>query len=345
MFNFQSKSLSATFSIFNSLRNKIILGASVLVVLLICVVGWYYYNLRPVNAANDQAIVFEIVRGQSASSVAQSLHSQGLIRNQPAFLAYITLRGIRFKIQAGEYSISPAKSSPIIASILAKGQVDRHQLIIPEGLTNQKIVQLATSQGINQAEFKKALSAPYPYAFLKSRPASVDLEGYLFPDSYQMASKPDPSKLVSEMLENFNRRVTPDLISAFSARGLSLHGAVTLASIVEKEVAGKADRALVAGVFYNRLRLKMPLESDVTVIYAAEQMGTSFSTKLDSLYNTYKYPGLPVGPICNPGLSALSAVANPTPSDYLYFLAGKDGITYFAKTFAEHEKNIQLHLK
>ncbi len=170
------------------------------------------------------------------------------------------------------------------------------------------------------------------------------MEGYLYPDSYDLPLNPDAKQLVGQMVDNFDKKVTPQLRTVYAAEGLTLHQAVTLASIVEKEVPSTSDRQIVAGIFLKRLQLGMPLESDVTVHYAADQLGVDFSTNLDSPYNTYKHAGLPPAPICNPGIGALTAVATPTSSDYLYFLAGSDGNTHFAKTFAEHQQNIQKYL-
>jgi UPF0755 protein len=147
------------------------------------------------------------------------------------------------------------------------------------------------------------------------------------------------------MLDTFSKQVDASNIpSGFAAEGLSLHQGVTLASIVETEVSNPPDQAMVAQVFLNRIKAGMPLQSDVTVDYASQLTGLPFSVTLNSPYNTYLNKGLPPGPICSPGLSAMGAVAHPTPNNYLYFVADKNGTTHYATTFAQQEQNIQLYL-
>jgi UPF0755 protein len=147
------------------------------------------------------------------------------------------------------------------------------------------------------------------------------------------------------MLDNFGKRVGPEYTQAFAAEGLTLHQGLTLASVIEKEVHSPADRPIVAQVFLKRFKTGMPLGSDVTTQYAADQLHVPFDTNLDSHYNTRRYPGLPPGPICSPGLGALDAAARPATTDYLYFLSDKNGKTYFAKTYAEHQQNIVKYLQ
>lgn len=317
--------------------------ASLLMIIILSFAFWYRLQLRPVGA--DRALNFEIQAGQSAGEIADRLESLQLIRSRSAFVIFVTSRGIRNKLQAGTYTLSPGQSTTVIAGILSKGAVSTDQLVVPEGFTLAKIIQLAAKKGIDEASMRAAIAMPHSNGFLATKPATIDLEGYLFPDSYQVGRHTTAEQLVNAMLTDFDHRVGSDIRQAFSAQGLSLHQGITLASIVEKEVPSEVDRPIVAGIFMNRLAAKMPLESDVTVEYAATLYGVPFDTKLDSHYNTYKYPGLPVGPVCNPGISAIIAAARPAKTDYLYFLAGKDRKTHYARTFAEHEQNIQKYLR
>jgi len=147
------------------------------------------------------------------------------------------------------------------------------------------------------------------------------------------------------MLDDFGQRVGPQYAAAFAAEGLTLHQGLTLASIVEREVNKPADRPIVAQIFLKRFHMGMPLGSDVTTQYASDLAGMAFNLNLDSPYNTRKNAGLPPGPICSPGLGSLDAVAHPAATDYLYFLAGSDGVTYYANTLAEHNVNVAKHLK
>ncbi len=306
--------------------------------------GWYRLNLRAVSSSTAPTS-FTITPGQGQVETAKKLKDVNLIRSQPAFLFYVAVHNLSAKLQSGTYSISPALSTSEIARMFASGKVDQSHLTIPEGLTIAKIEQLAGGQGIKSVDFEAALRGSYDFSFLIARPAGAGLEGYLFPDSYQISSQTTAQMLIQSMLANFDRRVDANLRAGLTKQGLSLHEGLTLASIVEKEVANPTDRAIVAGIFLRRIKSGKMLESDVTVHYAADALGVPFSTNLNSPYNTYRHQGLPPGPICNPGLGSIEAVISPTATDYVYFLAGKDGATHFAKTLSEHERNVQRYLR
>jgi UPF0755 protein len=326
-----------------------ILGLAVLSLIVLTVTGltaWYKISLRPVASATKAAVSFEIKPGEKPQTVAQHLKAAGLIKSQEAFLLYITLHGQRRELQAGTYTLSPASDLPVIADILSQGRVAVHRLVIPEGTTVARIGELALPYGINGDDFNAALSGHYSQSWLADRPPGTSLEGYLFPDSYQIGKSTTAAELVTAMLNNFDRRVVAaGFKPRLAARGLSLHQGLTLASIIEQEVAAAADRPVVAQIFLARLAAGQPLESDVTVHFGADQLGASFDTHLDSLYNTYLHTGLPPGPICNPGLNALEAVASPAQTQFKYFLSGKDGVTHFARTFAEHQANVAKYLR
>lgn len=331
-----------------SIRKKLpflLIPVGVAVVILLGY-GWYRVDLLPVDSTGSGTSVnFTLPKGESPSTTARRLEQAHLIKSRTAFLVYVTAHGLRGNLQSGDYSLSPSYETEEIIDILTNGKVATKRLTIPEGTTIKKIRELAAAKGISTTDFDAALQGDYGKDFLVGRPPGVGLEGYLFPDSYELPLNPNAQELVSQMVDNFDKKVTPQLRNVYTAEGLTLHQAVTLASIVEKEVPSANDRAVVAGIFLKRIQLGMPLESDVTVQYGADQQGVGFSTSLDSPYNTYKHVGLPPAPVCNPGLSALTAVANPTSTDYLYFLAGNDGKTHFAKTFAEHQQNIQKYLR
>ncbi|HSX03037.1 MAG TPA: endolytic transglycosylase MltG [Candidatus Saccharimonadia bacterium] len=321
--------------------------SSGLIVLLALMVaggyGWYRLELQP--AALDGADQrFEVKAGQRAPDIATNLKAAGLIRDRNAFITYINFHGLRAHIEAGVYALSPTESTVTIANILAKGKIDAHSLVVPEGSRITDIEQLAAAQGITKADFEAALAAPHTQAFLSGKPANVSLEGYLFPDSYRLTANETAATLVDQMLATFGQKVGPEYAQAFTAEGLTLHQGLTLASIVEKEVNNAQDRPIVAQIFLKRLGQNTTLGSDVTARYAADLLGVAFSTNVDSPYNTRRFPGLPPGPICSPGLAALDAVAHPANTDYSYFLTGKDGKTYYAHTYAEHQANIAKYL-
>ena len=321
--------------------------AFLVVALLGALAVGYLSELRPVTAAAaapSAPRTFTISAGEGSAELAAALKDAGLIRSRLVFTVYVNLTGLRSKLQAGVYSLSASSSTPDIAKAIAGGQVASKKITVPEGYTITQITKLASDYGLDSADFTAAVRAAHSQSFLSGRPVGVNLEGYLFPDSYQVAPGTTAADLVNTMLDNFGRRVAPVYGSAFAADGLTLHQGVTLASIIEKEVSTAADRPIVAQIFLKRLNEGVSLGSDVTVQYAADLLGRPFNINLDSPYNTRLHTGLPPGPICNPGVDSLDAVAHPANTDYLYFLAGKDGKTHFAKTYAEHQRNIQLYL-
>ncbi len=324
-------------------RRLIKIGLIILVVLLGSLYVSYRLGLRPV-ASTGAAREFTVATGENAPTIAQHLVDAGLLRDRNAFVTYVNFHLLRPRLKVGLYSISPTLSGSQIANLLAGGRTLSKRFVVPEGYTLVQIEAEAASIGITKAQFKAALATPHSQVFLAAKPAGVSLEGYLFPDSYQIGSATTAASLVGEMLDNFGKRVGPEYTQAFAAEGLSLHQGLTLASIVEREVNTPADRAVVAQIFLKRLKLGQALGSDVTAHYAADLLGVPFNTNLDSPYNTRLVVGLPPGPICSPGLSAMDAVAHPAGTDYLFFLSGKDGKTYFAKTYAEHQLNIKKYL-
>ncbi len=306
--------------------------------------GSYRLGLRPV-ANSGSAKAFIIKSGESVPTIAGALKDVGLIRDKNAFITYLNIHGLRPKIKAGSYSLSPTSSAPQIADILSNGRTLMDRMVVPEGYSISQIRKLAAEYGIQSADIDTALAAPHTQSFLAGKPSSVDLEGYLFPDSYQVDSNTSAETLVNSMLDNFGKKVGAEYVAAFAAEGLSLHQGLTLASIVQREAGSAADEPIIAQVFLSRLKMKMAFQSDVTVQYGADLLGASFSTTLNSPYNTYLHVGLPPGPICNPGLSVLDAISRPATTDYLYFVADKSGKTHFARTFAEHQVNVAKYLR
>jgi UPF0755 protein len=324
----------------------LVVGALIVLVVALVPAAYVKYrlDLRPVTTGNAVPAEFVVTSGQNAQTVATGLKSAGLIRNRNAFITYVNLHGLRPRLKVGRYQLNAGLSAAEIAETIAAGRTLSKRLVIPEGYRLSQIKAAAGELGIAPAAFDAALAAPHSQAFLSSKPAGVSLEGYLFPDSYEIDATTTAESLVNAMLDNFGRRVSTQYAQAFAAKGLTLHQGLTIASIVEKEVNIAADRPVVAQIFLKRQQIGMPLGSDVTVDYAAALLGKSFDLSLNSPYNTRRFAGLPPGPICSPGLSALDAVTHPASTDYLYFLTGKDGKTYWGKTLADHERNIIRYL-
>ena len=221
-------------------------------------------------------------------------------------------------------------------------------ITFPEGLTVKQMAAIYESKGFGPAkEFLDAAKNAGLVAAID--PDARDLEGYLFPDTYKLPRRATAEQLVGRMVQAFMKVLTPELIEAAEARQLSLREFVTLASIVEKETGNTDERPLVAAVYANRLRIGMPLQCDPTVIYALDRLGrydgnlTRDDLQFDSRYNTYRYPGLPPGPIASPGKASLQAVAHPANADYLYFVSRNDGSHAFASSLDEHNRNVQRY--
>jgi UPF0755 protein len=311
--------------------------------------------------SDDATLRTFVVRpGQSAADVGKALHEQGLIRSPIVFRTVVEARGVGARIEAGEYRVSPAMTTSEIVTVLSRGAVRGGiGVTIPEGWRAEQVAQKAEALGIGRADdLIAAVRAGGAGARLaEPPPAGQSLEGYLFPNTYELRQGADARALVETMVGEFDRQVTARMRERFRAQGLTLHQAVTLASIVEREAARQSEQPTIASVYLNRLKRDMPLQADPTVQFAvananpAEAVGFGYWKKdltrddlrLPSPYNTYVQRGLPPGPICSPGLAALEAVANPAQTEYLFFVARGDGSHAFAKTDTEHAENVRRY--
>lgn len=329
---------------------RILYTVVVLVILLagsvFAVRRMYDNNLRPVSNVKDQK-VFTVAPNESVAEIATALHKQGLIRQVWAFERYVSNNKMDSQLQAGTYRLSPSQSVQDITKMMAEGKVAIDLIVL---LPGQRIDQLR--EAFIKAKFKAAAvdAAFNPAQYtdspaLADKPKGASLEGFLYPDSYQKDATTDPKVIVEAALAEMDKKLTPERRAAYAAHGLTVYQAVTMASIIEKEVSNPADRAQVAQVFYSRMAQGMPLESDVTAFYGAIMAGQPPSVDYNSPYNTYKVKGLPYGPISNVSESSLDAVAHPADTDWLYFVAGDDGKTYFSKTIEEHQALTEQHCK
>ena len=321
-------------------------------VILVCllaaaVAGWLYLDPTPPADESTPATVV-IPQGSGWEEATAALHEQGLVRRPLTFKAIVLLSGARGSLLPGSYTLRKGTSSrDLIATLTDPGA--GAALVIPEGWRLEQIgEELVRKKLSTQEEWDAAISAPPASPALRSKPTSVDLEGYIYPGSYAFAEANAGAELVRAGLRNLERELTPELTSGMSAQGLTIHEGLTVASIVEREAQVPDERAVIASVYLNRLKVGMRLQADPTTQYA---VGTSDAwwksglTKSDlgdpSPYNTYVHEGLPPGPICSPGIAAIRAVARPARTEYLYFVARGDGSHAFAATYAEHEANIQ----
>jgi UPF0755 protein len=305
---------------------------------------WYNISLGPVTK-DSSLVTIEIPQGTTSNEAATLLKEEGIIKSDKAFMVYMRLNS-GIAIKAGTYQIDTSLSTPEVISLISDGsKVVQQKVTILPGQRLDQIRQSLIKSGYSEAEVDTALSvsnyAGHPA--LINKPQSQSLEGYLYPETFSVSSQTSVSEIIEKSLDEMSNQLTPDLITAFKSQGLNIHQAVTLASIVIKESSNPIDQKTIAGVFYNRLNRGMPLGSDVTYQYVADITGQERSALIDSPYNTRIYTGLPPGPIANTNKSSLAAVAYPTATPYLYFVAGDDGKIYYGKNIQEHEENIRLH--
>lgn len=316
---------------------------SVLVLLLVVatLAVWHYYEqtLMPVSAsAPTQTIT--ISTGSSPHEIADLLHDKGIIRSAWTFEAYVRRENIGGDLQAGTYSLSGSQSVPVVVAQLTHGKVQSQLVTILPGQRLDQIEQSLMNDGFSKADVDAALQ-PAQYegnAALVDKPAGNSLEGYLYPDSFARTSNTSPSTIIQESIAEMQSHLTPSIRAAFASEGLSTYQGITLASVVEQEVNTPSDRAQAAQVFLKRIKTGMPLGSDVTAMYGSRLAGHGTSLTYDSPYNTLIHKGLPPTPISNVDASALQAVAHPANTDWLYFVTGDNGTTYFSKTLQEHQQ-------
>jgi len=322
-----------------------IIGA-VIVLIIAAVLGWFWwYNdaLQPRSSVN-QRIRVTIEQGSTPDQIAQTLQDKGVIKSSFAFQLFVKQSGDRDKLQAGTYLLSPTQSAKDVLNWIVEGKVDTFNVMILPGQTLAEIKQSLIKIGFTAAEIDAAFAKKYDHPLLASKPDGVNLEGYIYPETYQINSETTVEQLLTRTFDEFYAQIqAKGLQKELSDRGFSLHQGITLASVIGKEASHVADRKQVAQVFEKRLSQDIPLGSDVTFMYAAQLTGQTASPNLDSPYNTRKNKGLPPGAIANFTIDALQAVAEPASGDYLFFVAGDDGTVYFAKTEAEHEQNIKQY--
>ncbi len=288
---------------------------------------WDSYSAAPVPSS-DRTVSFTIPKNQTASQTISDLHSKQLIKSDLAAKIYLRILGLDQKIKPGAYLVSQSQTLVEVFGILVAGPKDLW-VTIPEGFRRQQVAARLgeTIPGFDTADFLAK---------------TVSLEGQLFPDTYLVPTDVSVDSALAIFAKNFAKK-----------SGLTLpadRDVLIIASMIEREAREGTDRPKVASVLYNRLEIGMALQIDATVQYARDSLGVTeywkpiFDTKLPSAYNTYLHPGLPPGPIASPGLASIQAALAPETTDYLYYLTGGDGVTYFAGTLPEHNANVQRYL-
>jgi UPF0755 protein len=301
---------------------------------------------QPFRGYSEEAQLVDVPQGVGTRAIGDRLVAAGVIRDRLTYRAALWLSGSARHLKAGEYRFDHPMSARDVLAKIARGDVDLITITFPEGLTIADMAHLYESHGFGPAaDFKAA--AKETSAIRELDPAASDLEGYLFPETYALPRRAHAPELVRAMTDRFQKILTPELRGQAAARGLTVRQLVTLASLVEKETARPEERPIVAAVYSNRIRLGMGLQCDPTVIYALQKAGRYDGNirrddlMFDSPYNTYRYAGLPPGPIAAPGKGSLEAAANPADNDFLYFVSRNDGTHEFARTLSEHNRNVQ----
>ena len=294
----------------------------------------------------DTGVFVDVEPGDTVPTIANRLAAAGVVAEEWLFRFAVRRSGRDRELQAGEYFFDAPVSPLAAVAKIADGRVHLRPITFPEGLRLSEMAALVEARGFGSAAaFAAAASRAALIADLD--PAATDLEGYLFPETYSLPRHATVDDLVAAMVAQFRRVFDADLRARAAERGLSVRETVTLASIIQKETGADVEHALVSAVFNNRLRIGMRLQTDPTVIYALELAGvydgnlTRRNMQVDSPYNTYRYGGLPPGPIAAPGRDVLYAALHPADATYLYFVSRNDGTHAFADTLREHNRNVQ----
>jgi UPF0755 protein len=309
-----------------------------IVVLVVIVVGgtivaqtYYERELRPYSD-NQSTQIFTVQEGSSVKQIADQLEVRHLIRSSWALQLYVHSKELTDQIQAGTYALSTMVQGSVtsrLVTILPGRRIDQ----VRADLINDGFSPAAVASALNPAQYSDI-------PVLDFKPASATtLEGLLWPDSFEKTATTPPSDIIKESLLEMGQHLTPQVQAEFAAEGLTTYQGLTLASIVEQEVSKPSDQAQVAQVFLSRLKANMSLESDATANYGAIEAGQSPSLNYDSPYNTYLHTGLPPGPISTISLSALQAATQPAATNWLYFVTGDNGTTYFSTTLAQQQAN------
>lgn len=328
------------------MRKKLTVALAATLIFFAAGFFWWFWATQPAsNLKPASSKIFVIQKGESLTSVANRLEKKGLIRSSLAFKIVVLTKSLAGNIQAGDFRLKPSLTLEEIVYILTHGTLD---------------IWLTFPEGWRREEFGRRLAANLEeFSYQEFLDLSVDLEGYLFPDTYLIPKEASLSGVIKIFERNFQKRFSSDLEATARARGLSKGQVIILASIVEREAKHDKDRTLIAGILLKRWHRGWPLQADATVQYAVSSVKCQVSSQecdwwspvkktdlqIDSPYNTYKYKSLPPTPICSPGLVSIKAIIDPKESDYWFYLSDSTGTVHYAKTNEEHNENIGKYLR
>ncbi|MFA5128764.1 MAG: endolytic transglycosylase MltG [Patescibacteria group bacterium] len=335
-----------------------------LVILIVLVTFSWFIFVSPSEDTAEK--IFVIEKGEGVNEISQHLKEQNFIKNKFVFETYVWLKKVQSDFKAGEHKLRQnMRVWEIVPVLTSAGETNERDIKILEGWNNTEIANYLEREGVVSKDIFLATADNYEsgiknYEFLSDRPAGATLEGYLFPDTYRIYRE-FPAEflngedegiavakhIIKKMLDNFDKKLSADLRAEIAKQKKNIFEILTMASIIEKEARGE-DMAMVADIFWRRIDEGIALQSDATVNYATGKYETQPSLddlKIDSPHNTYKYRGLPAGPIGNPGLEAIRAAIYPKANDYWYFLHAKDGQTIYSINFEEHKENKAKYLQ
>ncbi len=321
----------------------------ILIVFLLFSLSYLYFQIFiPLERGSEEKVLFEIRRGDSSFEISQKLAEENIIKSDLFFFTYLFLTRNNRKIQAGTYYLSPSKNFLEVTEKIVKGETASIQVTIPEGFSIEQVEGRLVEHNLieeNNLTSLKVKDFKEDFIFLKEIPSDKSLEGFLFPDTYSFSYNQDIKSIVKTMLENFNKKVFLELEEEFKEN--DIFEIITMASLIEKEVRSLEDKKKVSNILWRRLEISMPLQVDATIVYLTGKRTTRIPLKdlrIDSPYNTYKYSGLPIGPISNPGLESVLASLYPEDNNYWYYLSTLQGETKFSRNLGEHNyyKNIYL---
>lgn len=309
--------------------------------------GLYYYGQpNNIEGNRDNKVILVVNKNETGNSITEQLYSKKLIKSKVFFKVALRLTGTMDKLQAGYFEFAPTSSIKTIITQLQKGQTRTVKVTIPEGFTIQQIAKrLAKEKLTSEQEFLAEAKVFVPYLYMYGpTPEEYHVEGFLFPDTYYVPENYTAKQILAMMTKETNEKLTPEIREKIKAKGLSIYQFMTLASLVEREALFDKDRPIIAAVFEKRLKQGIPLQSCASVEYvlgARKKFLSLDDIKIESPYNTYKYKGLPPGPISNPGIKSIKAVLNAPKTEYLYFVADKKGVHHFTKSYDDHLREIE----